>query len=49
MSFNIDKDLKIKVYNERMAFESYGAVPIDTFNISTYQIQENGMIVKTID
>lgn len=49
MSFNIDKDLKIKIYNERMAFESYGAVPIDTFNISTYQIQENGMIVKTID
>ncbi len=46
-SFNIDKDLTIKVYDERMAHESYGAVPIDTLNISTYQIQNDGMIKKT--
>lgn len=43
-SFSIDKDLTIKVYDERMAFESWGPVPIDTLKTSTYKIQDDGMI-----
>lgn len=43
-SFSIDKDLTIKVYDERMAFESWGPVPIDSLKTSTYKIQDDGMI-----
>lgn len=43
-SFSIDKDLTIKVYDEVMAFESWGPASIDTLKTSTYKIQDDGMI-----
>lgn len=42
-SFNIDKNLTIKVYTELMCSDDL-RIPCDTLNTSTYQIKDNGII-----